>query len=83
MLLETVFRVGGVVTIVLGGLLVLAYVLTGAGAEEPGLYATIVPFFVVGGLFLYVGRDAERDRRQLMRLGDRSEPEAAPDPRYP
>ncbi|HZY91702.1 MAG TPA: hypothetical protein VFG07_02865 [Thermoplasmata archaeon] len=70
MLIETTFRIGGLLLVGLGIALAAAFALLGAATADPGLFLPASLFFVLGGLFLYVGHDAARERRALLALGD-------------
>ena len=69
MLIETTFRIGGVVMFVLGAALVAGLTVTGIGAEDPTVYLPFVGCFLIGALFLYAGRGAANARRELLALG--------------
>lgn len=71
MLLERVFLIGGILTILLGSLLASSDVLAGTLVEYPPFIEAAVLMIGFGIFFLYVSRDARRERLKLLRLGDR------------
>ncbi len=78
MLIETTFRIGGTLCLLVAVLLLVGYLWAGLALDSPQLYLAPGLFAFLGGLFLYVGRDAERSRRELLATGDRGAGDAAP-----
>ena len=79
MLLETTFRIGGWILLALGALFGGALVATGAMERDLVLVLPTVPFFLLGVIFLLVGRDAQQYRARLMALGLEGSSEPGPD----
>ena len=75
MLRETVFEVGGALTIGLGASLAVG--LAWAGAGEMYLAAWMASGLAVlfGAFFLYVGREERRNRRDFLAQAERDSPE--------
>ncbi len=63
---ETTFRVGGVLTIVLGIAFAFALYASGAGFAYFGAWAGAALCVGFGGFFLYVAHDERRTRRQYL-----------------
>ncbi|HYK92532.1 MAG TPA: hypothetical protein VEY07_00620 [Thermoplasmata archaeon] len=74
MLLDTTFKIGGILVLALGTFFVVALAVTGAIEAAPELVVPIVPFFVIGVVFLLVGRGARRYREELLRVGEPAAP---------
>lgn len=70
MLLERVFLIGGVLTILLGVLLGVVDVAIGGLLAYPPLIEAAALMVGFGGFFLLVSRDARRERLRLLDLGD-------------
>lgn len=69
MLIESTFRIGGILMLAVAVLLVGGLTVTGFGPSEPGLYIPLVGCFLVGVLFLVAARGAAEERRKLLALG--------------
>jgi len=70
MLVERVFEIGGVLLAATGGVLIAASVWGGFDPYAIGYLETGVLLLGFGLFFVYVGREARRDRRKLLELGE-------------
>ena len=83
MLRETIFAIGGYLTMALGVLLALGLVYVGAGWWYFEGYVGSAAAVGLGAFFVYVGAEARRSRRKLLADGEVGYPSGTGPPSPP
>ena len=78
MLIETTFRLGGIIMVGLAAALLAGYWAAGLLSADAAVALPLAACGVVGLLFFLAGRDARRARVALLQLGDTGSPPAPP-----
>jgi hypothetical protein len=79
-LIETTFRIGGILMVGLAAALLAGYWAAGLLTADAAVALPLAACGVVGLLFFLAGRDARRARVALLELGDRGSSPAPPRP---